>query len=443
MNESTSTVNYISRKPDAPLAGEISVPGDNSISHRALIMGAIATGDTEIDGLLASDDTFATMDALRSMGVSIEEVDDHYWIVHGVGLHGLQAPDEPIHCHHSGSTMRLLLGLLSGQAFNSTLTGDWNLLSRSMMSVVQPLMELGANIVTQEDGTAPLHICGGQTLQGGTIKLPFASVGVKSAILLAALYAKGTTTIVEAFTTRNHTETLLKHFGYDIQLLRPTVSLQGGGTLTAQHIDIPGDISAAAYFMIAATITPGSDILLHNVIMNETRIGVINILRIMGASISIEREDHVGNELVADLRVRYAKGLQGVDIPIEQVPLAIDEFPVLFVAAACAKGTTILREAEALRLKSTDRIQNMAAGLRRLGVELETQRDGILIKGGNPITGGQVNCQGDPRVAMALAIAGCVAEESVMIQDCQSVADTLPNFIDLAKAIGMNVDVII
>lgn len=435
---STACQYYISQPATGPLVGDIHVPGDKSLSNRALILSALAQGQSEIDGMLDAVDVLSTVEALRAMGVHIDHVDENYWVVHGVGMDGLKAPDGPIDCHHCGSTLRLLLGLLSAQSFDSELVGDECLSSRSQMHVVEPLREMGAKITTQEDGMLPIQIQGGQALQGIKYSLPLNNAQAKSSLLLVALFAQGKTTLVEPFLTRNHTEHLLEQFGYPVQTLRPSISLEGGGELKRAHVNIPGDMSAAAYFMVAASIVPDSDILLRNVGFNETRIGIINILRIMGARISIERDDMLGKERVVDMRVRYAP-LQGVDIPIDQVPMAIDEFPVLFVAAACAKGVTTLREASELRFKDTDRIHTMAQGLRTLGVELVTRKDGIVIEGGSPIEGGKVNSCGDPRVAMAFAIAGLVAQDKVIVEDVSTVVESFPNFIALTHAVGADI----
>lgn len=437
-NAPTNLAEFYFVNRSQPLSGELTVPGDKSISQRAVIFSAIAEGDSEIEGLLEADDTYATINSLRSMGAEIINVDEGYWVVRGVGLFGLSAPNGPLSCHHCGTSMRLLLGLLAGQSFDSELTGEDRLLNRSMNHVIEPLTKMGANISMNADGTGPFVIKGSQQLVGSKFSLPLASHHTKSSILLAALYAQGQTMLIEPFSTRNHTEQMLKLFQYDINIFRPSITMNGGGRLQGTYVNVPGDISIAAYFMVAATIVPGSDILIHKVGLNETRIGVINILRIMGAHIHIENEEFISGERIADVRVRYAQ-LQGVDIPIEQVPFAIDEFPVLFVAAACAKGTTILREAEELRLKESDRIHAMANGLRRLGVELETRKDGIVITGGNPITGGRIASLGDSRIALAFAVAGLVAEDQVMIEDCGSTYDTFPEFIELAAQIGFEI----
>lgn len=429
---------YFVVSPGGKLVGEVTVPGDKSISHRAAILAALAYGESEIEGFLDAKDTLATVGALRDMGVMFDHLDSGYWLVHGVGLHGLQAPSGPINCFNSGTSMRLLAGLLCAQPFDSEIIGDEALMSRSLQHIMDPLIEMGAKIALSDDGTGPIKITGGQKLKGIKYNLPIDSSQVKSSILLAGLFAEGTTTLIEPFATRNHTERMLNAFGYDVQMLRPTLSLQGGGELKSTRVQVPGDISTAAYFMVGASIAKDSDVLIRNVCINETRIGVINILRIMGADIIFESEQQFGSELVVDIRVKSAQ-LQGIDIPMEQVPLAMDDFPILFVAAACAKGTTILREAQALRFKGNDRLHTMAAGLRQLGVNLETRKDGIVIEGSDAIHGGKVRTRGDARVALAFAVAALASEERIVIEDCSKVHDSFPNFIELAHSVGLDI----
>lgn len=435
---SPHSAQYFVVSPGGNLTGEVTVPGDKSISHRAAILAALSYGESEIEGFLDAKDTFATVTALRDMGVMFDHVDSGYWLVHGVGLHGLQAPTGPINCFNSGTSLRLLAGVLCAQPFDSELTGDEALMARPLSHIMEPLIQMGAKISLSEDGCGPIKITGGQKLQGIKYNLPLDSSQVKSSALLAALFAEGTTTLIEPFATRNHTERMLNAFGYKVQMLRPTVCLKGGGELKSTRVQVPGDISTAAYFMVGASITKDSDVLIRNVCINETRIGVINILRIMGAHIIFEREEQLGGELVADIRVTSAQ-LQGIDIPVEQVPLAMDDFPILFVAAACAKGTTILREAEALRLKGGDRLHTMAAGLRQLGVNLEVRKDGIVIEGSPSLHGGKVRTRGDARVALAFAVAALVSEERIIIEDCAKVADSFPNFLELAHSVGLDI----
>lgn len=426
---------YFVVSPGGQLVGEVTVPGDKSVSHRAAILAALSNGDSQIEGFLDAKDTLATLYALQDMGVMFDHVDSGHWMVHGVGLHGLCAPSGPINCYNSGASMRLLMGILCAQTFNSELIGDPALINRPLQHIIDPLSEMGAKI--DSDGVS-IKITGGQKLHGIKYALPLDSSQMKSSMLLAAMYAEGTTTLIEPFTTRNHSERMLNAFGYKVQMLRPTVSLQGGGELKSTRIQVPGDISTAAYFMVGASIAKGSDVLIRNVCINETRIGVINILRIMGANIIFEREEQFGTELVADIRVKSSQ-LQGIDIPLEQVPLAMDDFPILFVAAACAKGTTILREAQALRFKGNDRLHTMAAGLRQLGVNLVTRKDGIVIEGAKSIHGGKVRTRGDARVALAFAVAGLASEERIVIEDCSTVHDSFPDFLTLAHSVGLDI----
>ena len=331
--------------------------------------------------------------------------------------------------------MRLLSGLLAAQPFDTTLTGDSSLSKRPMARVAKPLREMGAEIETAAEGRPPLRIKGGHKLMGMDYVMPMASAQVKSCLLLAGLYAAGRTTVTEPAPTRDHTERMLRGFGYPVRVDGATVTIEPGHKLKACKIDVPADISSAAFFMVAASIAEGSDLLLEHVGMNPTRIGVINILREMGADLTLQNEREVGGEPVADVRVRYAP-LKGIEIPIGQVPLAIDEFPVLFVAAACAEGRTVLRGAEELRVKESDRIQVMADGLQALGVRAEPTADGIIIDGG-PIHGGQVDSHGDHRIAMSFSVASLRATGDIQITDCANVATSFPDFVGLAQAVGI------
>ena len=425
--------------PGGRVSGDIRVPGDKSISHRSIMLGALAEGVTEIEGFLEGEDSLATLQAFRDMGVTIEGPDKGRVRVHGVGVKGLQAPRGPLYLGNSGTAMRLFSGLLAGQAFDTELTGDVSLSKRPMDRVAIPLREMGARVDTAEGGRPPLHIHGGQKLKGIDYVMPMASAQVKSCVLLAGLYAEGETRVTEPAPTRDHTERMLQGFGYEVHRDRATVSLKGGGQLTAAEIDVPADISSAAFFMVAAAITPDSDLTLRHVGMNPTRVGVINILRQMGASIQVHNEKEVGGEPVADLRVRYSP-LKGIRIPEEQVPLAIDEFPVLFIAAVCAEGETVLTGAEELRVKESDRIQVMADGLAALGVQSTVTPDGIVIRKGR-IGGGAVDSHGDHRIAMAFAVASLVADGPIDILDCANVATSFPNFVDLAQQVGIQIRV--
>ncbi|MBD9656134.1 bifunctional prephenate dehydrogenase/3-phosphoshikimate 1-carboxyvinyltransferase [Pseudomonas sp. PDM12] len=426
--------------PGGNVRGRIRVPGDKSISHRSIMLGSLAEGTTEVEGFLEGEDALATLQAFRDMGVVIEGPQHGRVTVHGVGLHGLKAPPGPIYVGNSGTSMRLLAGLLAGQPFDVTMTGDASLSKRPMNRVANPLREMGAVVETGPDGRPPLTIRGGQKLKALTYTLPMASAQVKSCLLLAGLYAEGVTTVTEPAPTRDHTERMLRGFGYAVESKGPVASLQAGGKLTATRIEVPADISSAAFFLVAASIAEGSDLLLEHVGINPTRIGVIEILRLMGGDITLENQREVGGEPVADLRVRGAK-LKGIEIPEALVPLAIDEFPVLFIAAVCAEGRTVLRGAEELRVKESDRIQVMADGLTSLGVKVQPTEDGIIIDGGQTIGGGEVHSHGDHRIAMAFSVASLRASAPIRIHDAANVATSFPNFLALAEQVGMRVAV--
>ncbi len=425
--------------PGGAAKGSIRVPGDKSISHRSIMLGALAEGVTHIKGFLEGEDALATLQTFRDLGVVIEGPDEGCVTVNGVGLQGLTAPSGPLYLGNSGTSMRLLSGLLAGQAFDTELTGDDSLNKRPMNRVANPLRTMGAKIDTAEEGRPPLHIKGGQRLKGLNYELPMASAQVKSCLLLAGLYAEGETKITEPAPTRDHTERMLRGFGYDVKTDGNVISLMSGGKLQACDIDIPADISSAAFFLVAAAITPGSDITLTHVGINPTRIGVLNILQQMGANLELQNEREVGGEPVADIRVQYAP-LKGIEIPVDQVPLAIDEFPALFIAAACAEGKTVLRGAEELRVKETDRIQAMADGLKTLGIRCETLDDGMIVHGGE-IGGGEVESFHDHRIAMSFTIAALRASDEIIVKNCANVATSFPNFTELAQHIGISLDV--
>jgi 3-phosphoshikimate 1-carboxyvinyltransferase len=426
-------------KPGSSLAGRIRVPGDKSISHRSIMLGSLAEGTTEVEGFLEGEDALATLQAFRDMGVVIEGPHHGRVTIHGVGLHGLKAPAGPLYMGNSGTSMRLLSGLLAAQPFDTTLTGDASLSKRPMNRVAKPLREMGAVIETGPEGRPPLTIKGGQRLTGMAYDMPMASAQVKSCLLLAGLYAAGSTSVTEPAPTRDHTERMLRGFGYPVSVEGSTVSVEAGHKLTATRIEVPADISSAAFFLVAASIAEGSELVLEHVGINPTRTGVIDILKLMGGDITLENQREVGGEPVADIRVRAAK-LKGIDIPEDLVPLAIDEFPVLFVAAACAEGRTVLRGAEELRVKESDRIQVMADGLVALGVKAEPTPDGIVIEGG-AIGGGEVWAHGDHRIAMSFSVASLRASAPIRIHDCANVATSFPNFLALSAEVGINVAV--
>ena len=433
---SESKKNYIVQ-PGGSFKGSIRVPGDKSISHRSIMLGSLAEGTTHVTGFLEGEDALATLASFRAMGVQINGPKDGKVTVHGVGMHGLKAPKEDVYLGNSGTSIRLLSGLLAGQGFESTLTGDKSLSGRPMKRVTAPLALMGAEI-DSNDGKPPLKIKAGNTLKGISYTLPMASAQVKSCVLLAGLYAEGMTTVTEPAPTRDHTERMLSGMGYKVDVQGDTVSIEGGGKLTATDIDVPADISSATFFMVGAAISEGSDLTLTHVGVNPTRIGVINILRLMGADITLSNEHMTGGEPVADIRIRYAP-LKGIQIPEDQVPLAIDEFPALFVAAACAEGQTVLTGAEELRVKESDRIQAMADGLTILGIDAQSTTDGIIINGG-VIGSGEVESHDDHRIAMSFSIAGLQAGGSVQINDCANVATSFPNFIELANEVGLTIE---
>ncbi len=423
-------------QPGGMLQGEARVPGDKSMSHRSIMLGSLADGVTHVKGFLEAEDALATLQAFRDMGVEIEGPVDGCLTIHGVGKHGLKAPTNDLYLGNSGTSMRLLSGLLAGQPFNSVLTGDKSLSGRPMKRVTEPLALMGADIKATENGTAPLYITGkaGQ-LHGIDYVMPMASAQVKSCLLLAGMYADGETSVTEPAPTRDHTERMLSGFSYPVKQQGSKVTITAEGKLTAADIDVPSDISSAAFFLVGASIAPGSDLLLKHVGINPTRTGVIDILRLMGANIEVLNERIVGGEPVADLHVVYSP-LTGIDIPEALVPLAIDEFPVLFVAAACAKGQTRLSGAEELRVKESDRIQVMADGLQILGVDAQPTHDGMVIQGGE-IGGGTVTSHGDHRIAMAFSIAGLRANADITILDCANVNTSFPEFKDLVHRLGL------
>lgn len=417
------------------LTGTIRVPGDKSISHRAVMLGSIAEGVTEVEGFLEGEDALATLAAFRAMGVEIERPGPGQVRVHGVGLRGLRAPSAALDLGNSGTSMRLLAGLLAAQTFDCVLTGDASLTRRPMRRVIDPLTVMGAHIDSSPEGTPPLRLRGAGALRPIRYDLPVASAQVKSALLLAGLYADGETCVREPAPTRDHTERMLEALGWPVRREGPTVCLRGGASLHGTRIGIPADISSAAFFIVGAAIVPGSDVVLTDVGINPTRVGIIDILRLMGARIEIGNERLLGGEPVADLHVRGG-ALRGIEIPPAKVPLAIDEFPAIFVAAACAEGATVLREAEELRVKESDRIQVMADGLQALGVNARPMPDGMVIEGG-PIAGGEVGSHGDHRIAMSFAMAALRASGPITIRDCANVNTSFPGFAALARSAGL------
>ena len=424
--------------PGGRISGTLRVPGDKSISHRAIIFGAIAEGVTRISGFLEGEDALSTIAIFRRLGVRIDGPDNGRVTVYGVGMHGLKVPSSILDCGNSGTTMRLMSGLLSAQPFDCTLTGDQSLVKRPMKRIVEPLTRMGAKITTSENGCAPLKICGQRNLVGIDYVMPVASAQVKSALLLTGLYAHGKTCVSEPVATRDHTERMLTAFGYSVERRDKKVCVEGGAVLKASDIDVPADISSATFFMVGASIASSSDLTLEQVGINPARTGAIEILRLMGADIEIQNEHLIGGEPVADIRVRYA-ALHGIAIPEKYVAAAIDEFPVLFIAAANATGKTVLTGAHELRVKESDRIQVMADGLMKIGVAATPTPDGMIIEGSR-YSGGEVETHGDHRIAMAFAIAGLRASDSIQIRDCANVATSFPGFAQLARQAGLAIE---
>ncbi len=429
------SLNFAS-KPVESLQGDITVPGDKSISHRSIMLGSIAKGVTTVNGFLEGEDCLATMEAFRTMGVNIEGPISQRVVIHGVGKHGLQKPEKVINCGNSGTTMRLLAGILAAQNFDSELTGDESLLKRPMERVSRPLQQMGASIITNH-GKPPLFIRGGQPLHGIGYEMPEASAQVKSCILLAGMYAKGETRVIERGLTRDHIELMLAAFSYPIKKSGKAIIINSASECQATDVIVPADISSAAFFIVAASLIPNSDLWIRNVGINPTRTGIIQILKKMGASIQITNKRLSGEELVADLHVKYAP-LEGIDISAAMVPLAIDEFPVIFIAASCAKGRTLLRGANELRSKESDRIDSMVEGLKLLGIDAQALEDGVVIKGG-ALQGGIVDSKHDHRIAMAFTIAGAVAKEPVKILNCANVATSFPTFVSIANSVQLNI----
>jgi 3-phosphoshikimate 1-carboxyvinyltransferase len=425
--------------PGGSINGQISVPGDKSISHRALMLSAIAEGQSKITGFLAGEDTLATLNAFKSMGIMVDHNGQDEVIVNGGGLRGLSAPDAPLDLGNSGTSVRLLTGILAGQSFNTELTGDSSLIKRPMQRISEPLKLMHADITCSDDGTLPINICGGQTLRGIDYDLPVASAQLKSCLLLAGLYADGITCVHENTLTRDHTERMLSRFGYPVQINGSTVCITGGDILHACDIDVPGDISSAAFFIIGACISEGSDITLKKVGNNPTRNAVIDILQAMGADIRVYNEHDVSGEPVADIQIKSSQ-LNGIDIPIERVPVAIDEFPAIMIAAACSKGTTRLKGATELRMKESNRIMALSEGLRTLGINVETFDDGMVVEGGH-FKGGTINSYGDHRIAMAFSMAGLVAENIIHILDSKNVETSFPGFAVVARGAGLKIEV--
>jgi 3-phosphoshikimate 1-carboxyvinyltransferase len=432
-----SVANDLIVAPGGALTGTIVIPGDKSVSHRAVMFGALADGVCQVSDCLLGEDVLATMDAFRALGVTVDNHGDGRLTVHGVGVDGLRAPAAPLYLGNSGTSMRLLCGILAGAGLPATLTGDPSLSRRPMRRVTEPLNRMGARLTTAEGGTPPVSLAGGGRLTAIDYQLPVASAQVKSAVLLAGLYADGVTRVTEPAPTRDHTELMLRACGVELDSHAGTVSLRGGQRLKAFDIAVPADISSAAFFIVGAAIAPGSRLTMPAVGVNPTRTGVLDIMAAMGARIDHGAPRRVGSEPVADLTV-HGSALRGIDIPQAAVPLAIDEFPAIFIAAACAEGRTVLRGAEELRHKESDRIAVMAEGLNALGIRTEVYDDGIAIDGGI-LQGGEIDAQGDHRIAMAFAVAALRAAGPITIRNAANIATSFPTFVAAARACGLRI----
>jgi 3-phosphoshikimate 1-carboxyvinyltransferase len=424
---------HIVVEPSVLQSGRVTVPGDKSISHRALMLGAVAEGETTISGFLRGEDCLATMRALRALGVPIEDSDEQVVRVGGVGLGGLTRPTSALDLGNSGTAMRLFAGLLAGQPFSTELVGDASLTRRPMDRVIRPLTMMGARI-DSNDGRPPLKIHGGQRIGGLVYRLPVASAQVKSAVLLAGLYAGGDVAVIEPAITRDHTERMLRAMGADLAQGETQIMMTPGQRLRGIEMAVPGDLSSAAFIILAATIATDVEVIIADVGVNQTRTGVIDVLKEMGASIEVENVRLYGEEPVADIVVRSAP-LHGIDVDPAKVSLAIDEFPVLFIAAACAEGKTRFSGIGELRVKESDRISAMADGLRSLSVPVDESEDGAIVHGGK-LYGGTVQSRGDHRVAMAFAVAGTVAEWGVRVDDTSNVDTSFPGFAECLQAMG-------
>ena len=423
-------------QPSGRVDGVIQVPGDKSVSHRALMLGAIATGTSHVTGFLPGEDCLATLAALRSLGIEIRQLDATTIDVVGQGMRGLSPASRGLDMGNSGTAMRLFMGLLAAQSFPTELSGDESLSKRPMERVARPLREMGADIQTS-NGSPPVRIAGGANLHGIRFEMPVASAQVKSAVLLAGLYASGETTVTEPAVTRDHTERMLLRLGCRVHRSGPTVTVAGGAHLTAARIDVPGDLSSAAFMVLAGCFALGGELVIERVGLNPTRTGILRILAMMGANLQVDMISDEGGEPVGRLIVRPGR-LRGVEIPPELVPLAIDEFPAIFVAAALAEGETVIRGAEELRHKESDRIRVMVDGLRTLGIDVDELPDGARIRGGR-LQGGTIDSGGDHRVAMSFAVGASRAAAPVTILNTANVATSYPGFVAQARTVGLNI----
>ncbi len=445
MSHNAASPQSLSLRADGALSGRIRVPGDKSISHRALMLGALAVGETRIEGLLEGEDVLATAAALRAMGAGIVREGEGRWRVQGVGVGGLLQPAQPLDMGNSGTSTRLLMGLVAPHPITATFVGDASLSRRPMGRVVDPLTRMGASFATSDGGRLPAILTGACPALPIRYELPVASAQVKSAVLLAGLNTPGRTTVIEHAATRDHSERMLRGFGANIEVEETAngraITITGEAELLPQDIVVPGDPSSAAFPLVAALIVPDSRVTIENVGINPTRDGIFRVLRMMGADISLQNERVVGGEPVADLEVA-AGPLTGIEVPPEIAPSMIDEYPVLFVAAAFANGRTVMRGLEELRVKESDRIAVMAAGLAACGVEVEELPDGLIVhgRGGDPVPGGAtVASHLDHRIAMSFAVLGLRARSAVVIDDASPIATSFPDFVPLMARIGASV----
>jgi len=424
-------------KPSHSIIGKTCIPGDKSISHRAIIFAAIAEGESRIKNFLQGEDTLATIRVFQEMGVSIKNNGD-YVLVQGVGLYGLHAKNPTLNFGNSGTSARLLAGLLSAQKFSSQLIGDESLMKRPMIRVVNPLKKMNAKISCSKQGTLPIKIKGGQNIKGMCYELPVLSAQLKSCLLIAGLYAEGETEIIENTATRDHTERMLANFSHPVAKKNSKISIKKAKRLIGCEITVPGDFSSAAYFIVAATLASNSNVTLENVGVNPTRNAMIKIMKLMGADIELQNERLESGEPIATINIKSSE-LVGIDIPEELVSVAIDELPIILVAAASAKGTTRLSGAAELRVKESDRIQSMLDGFVVLGIKAEALDDGMIVEGGK-FNGGSINSYGDHRIAMAFSIAGVIAKKPIIINNCNNVATSFPEFVETGKNLGIDID---
>ncbi len=417
--------------------GVVTVPGDKSCSHRSVIFASLAEGESNISGFLTGEDSLNTAKAFSEMGVSIEKTGDTSLRIRGVGLHGLKAPSSDIYMGNAGTGMRLIAGILAAQSFNTRITGDESLSRRPMSRIINPLKQMGADIQGDDQGMPPLLVKPASQLNAIHYDLPVASAQVKSCVLLAGLYGDGVTSVTEPAPTRDHTERMLRSFGYPVKTEGNHVSLEGCGRLNACDLEIPADISSAAFLLVAASIAKGSDVTITGVGVNPTRTGVLDILKLMGADITLQNERMAGDEPVADIRVKSAE-LHGIDVPEHLVPLAIDELPVVFVAATAASGTTRITGAAELRVKESDRIAAMAEGLKNIGADATATDDGMIVKQSN-ISGGVVETHFDHRIAMSFCVAALCSSAPITVKDTQHIDTSFPGFFSLMSELGLNI----